>query len=72
MATIFLLSTHMTLPSAARAAGQSEAKPVLRVFGACLGSLAEYPTEAVRTMKLIYSAISPIYGDSLKPGYTIP
>ena len=33
-----------------------------------LGSLAEYPTEAVRTIKLIYSSISAIYGDSLKLG----
>ena len=35
-----------------------------------LGSLAEYPTEAVRTIKLIYSSISAIYGDSLKLGHT--
>ena len=35
-----------------------------------LGSLAEYPTEAVRTIKLIYSSISAIYGDSLNLGRT--
>ena len=34
--------------------------------------LPEYPTEAVRTIKMLYSSISAIYGDSLKPGFTIP